>query len=364
MFTRSVSFVVACFVVAPAVFGQAGEPVPGTPNTADRQWIARRAKFICDAYGLQGKQAERVTAMMIERVDAQRAREENTAMTIHSLSGALRQLPNEPISEALRSTLRRKFQRQMYDIYREAPLSYANILRRVEADLSKAQIAAAHERLKQQVSGRLAALGVEFSIQNLDWLRHEGVELPSRATARQGQPRPPPIAKPSSPKQLPTLPKPVAPPAAKLAGDASNRRPPPPPPIPPRRPALPTPVAKPIEPSPPVGEWAGRVDAVVAKYAFTLGQKTQAKAILDQVRPRAEKHLNEKKGDYAKAEKTADKATRTGRLRTLNRPVDRMFYQLIHRVESLATQEQVQKVEAKAGGADKSTAKADGKKDR
>ena len=162
MFTRSVSFVVACFVVAPAVFGQAGEPVPGTPNTADRQWIARRAKFICDAYGLQGKQAERVTAMMIERVDAQRAREENTAMTIHSLSGALRQLPNEPISEALRSTLRRKFQRQMYDIYREAPLSYANILRRVEADLSKAQIAAAHERLKQQVSGRLAALGVEL----------------------------------------------------------------------------------------------------------------------------------------------------------------------------------------------------------
>ncbi|MFQ5422599.1 MAG: hypothetical protein ACE5F9_01310 [Phycisphaerae bacterium] len=357
MFTRSISFVVACFVMAPAVLGQTGQAASGQPTAADRQWIARRAKFICDVYGLQGKRAERVTAMMIERVGAQRGREADTAMTIHSLSGALRQLPNEPISEALRSTLRRKFQRQMYDIYREAPLSYANILRRVEADLSKAQIAAAHERLKQQVSGRLAALGVEFSIQNLDRLRHEAVELPSRAAAPQAQPRPLPIAKPSVPKQLPTVPRPASPPADKLAGNVSNRRPPPPPPIP-------TPVAKPIEPSPPVGEWAGRVDAVIAKYAFTLGQKTQAKAILDQTRPRAEKHLKDKKADYAKAEKTADKATRAGRLRTLNRPVDRMFYQLIHRVESLATQEQVQKAEAKAGGSDKSTAKADGKKDQ
>ena len=92
--------------------------------------------------------------------------------------------------------------------------------------------------------------------------------------------------------------------------------------------------------APPLDEWDKRVDELARRYQFTDVQRTQAQAILRDLRRRAEQYMLSRVDDFAAAERLKDAKARRDKEARLLEPMGAFFEELTQRLEHLATIEQ------------------------
>ncbi|MCZ6816934.1 MAG: hypothetical protein O7F76_09620 [Planctomycetota bacterium] len=338
MSTRILNLAIVCFLCPPALLAQQPNDAKNI-DPADRKWSDARVEFIRDAYGLSQDQARKFSDRLMSLWNDQRQYQFETNVTLRGIRSAMRDVTaTNLVAPARRMAFLAKFERQKFEfVYLKAPMSFASVLKGVEADLSPEQVKAGRDKLKKSFKG-----AAEFSPNTVDWDLRRPVEMPSMALKKKppipafepmDETDPPPVPPSNKTTQLTQKPKPptartITPPVAK------------PPP-------------KPLGPAPPVEQWAGLVNQTTAKYKFTTVQSTKAQAILTQCRDKASAHEKENEAAYQQAAAIADVDERAAKLRSLNLKLDTLYDQLAKRVESLATLEQKQAVvdTEEAGGA-------------
>ena len=98
--------------------------------------------------------------------------------------------------------------------------------------------------------------------------------------------------------------------------------------------------------APPLDEWDKRVDELAGRYQFTEIQRTQAQAILRDLRRRAEQYMLSRADDFAAAERLKDAKARRDKEAQLLEPMGAFFEELTQRLEHLATIEQKARAES------------------
>lgn len=336
MSTRILLYTTICLlftVAAPAQ--QPASSGDAKVDPADHKWMDARVALIHDAYGLNPAQTKVFSGQLTALWKDQRQYQFETNVTLRGIRAAMRDVTASGlVAPENRAAFQAKFERQLYDfVYLKAPMSYANLLKGVEAGLASEQVARGRDHLKKMYQG-----ATEFSLDTVDWDLRRPVEMPSMAVKeRPSLPAFEPMAESAPPR---TPPKSAKPKVEKTA------RPTAPPTTPAASPPAKTTPPKPLKPAPPVDQWVGLVDQTIAKYNFSEQQKTQAQEILHQCQDNARMHKRQYEKGNQKAEGSASG------LKTLNHKLDTIYNQLAERVESLATLEQKHAADstAKTGG--------------
>ena len=255
---------------------------PGAaPTAADKQWIQSRVDFLGKMFELNPAQSKQLVDTHMSLIPAQQDYLNGPGIkpTLRSLQVGLDQALTTA-GEDVRATVLERLNTQLYGIYGKAPMSYANVLSKLEPTLPKEQVDKGYGNMKAHFANQLRSGKVELKRENIDALAGQAVELPSQAVKKLSvniPPAAPPVnvvpstpttpvaAKPQTPTPLPPTP-PVA------------VKPPPPPAPPPRE----------YGPAPAKDTWAAQVDSVSGKYKFRPDQLAQAKKILDQATKLAE----------------------------------------------------------------------------
>lgn len=359
-------------------------PRPSSGISADgagRKLIDQHLRFIQEMYKLDAAQITKCRSEFTQLLPAQRQYELETATTLRRLPLArVVVLDDKNADEATRLRKAKGFEREYHRLITRAPLSTANVLRRVEAMLPPGQVAQGHARIKAKFAGRLARKGASAPIdydaigailagpmpraQIPEMIKPTGrpgdepvarspAPAPAPPAARRGDEESPP--RPTVPRRQPK----TAPPPATASGEAGTRsasatQDPPArtsssatrtPQISAKRPAprsaAKTP-PKPLAPAPPESEWSKQFDATTGGYGFTAVQMIAAKSVLNGCLARAALHRKQQKSDYQDAEKIADGADKAAKLNRLNRRLDELYDEMIQRVDSLATIDQKQ----------------------
>lgn len=351
----SKSFLASCsllFCVAAAAAQTPGKPAakPGKTSTL----VAQRMRFVCDAYGLNDQQTQRLRAGLEKLQSLNDAYMSRYRRTLRRQTKAISLvIPQQSqYDEAMRASIASKIQDEIYDIYAKAPLSLANVVSKTEAMLSQAGI----ERGRRKIAAKYASLlkGKPLNIKTLDRLilkpvaRSTAAAAPAfaqpGANARKRAVPVPPHKIASAPTkvdrranagqtQAPTPPR-VAPPPKR--NTTSVKRAPPPP-----RPQAP------LSPAPPPTDWAGVLNTAAAQYGFSEKQNLVAQAALKSCLERAESYLQKNGESLDRAKKAAPSDQNTKKLLELRRPLDKLFNELNQRIESIATVEQVMAVKKK-----------------
>jgi hypothetical protein len=258
-----------------------------------------------------------------------------------------------------------RFKDQISAIHGRAPLSLANVIKAAETGLSAEQVKAARDKMAARFADRLQ--GAPLDVVRIDALLVAPAtsgNLPTlaKALAKADPPadqpqmvftkvNPTPTPASPSPPRAATTPAPATnPPATPAPTPASAARPSPPasttPPLPPppKPSAAPaTPAAPPprvIGPAPPESEWNLFLEKSVTKYAFNADQKKVADRVFAQCKARAGEYLQKSKPEYESAAKISDPKAKAEKTAELNKPLDRLYDELVQRIESVASAEQ------------------------
>lgn len=304
--------------------------------------LEERLAFIREMYQLNDAQTSQAGARLKGLLAAHAAYMKVHGQTLRLRRVALTQvLPAEALmKESIRTKLIAKYENEVAKLEAEAPLSLANVIKQVEPMLDPTAVRQGRQRIAEKFREALA--GKPLDVTRIDRLIAAAVE-PTRPVAAKRPPAKPAVAKsPQTASRTPPV-SPVAPPKPPV-----RRTNPPPAPKP----------AKPLEPAPPVDQWAEAFEAAVNNYGFTEGQKQRARDILKSCRARAESHLEKNKESYAQAKKKADAAERAKALRRLNARLDKLYEELNRRMKAIPSQEQIlsakSKAKTKAGSTDAS----------
>ncbi len=252
------------------------------PTAADRQWIQSRVDFLGRMYELNPAQSKQLLDAHMGLVADQHAYFNGPGIkpTLRSLQVGLDQAMTTT-GEDVRAAVLERLNTQLYNIYAKAPMSYANVLSKLEPTLSKEQVDKAYGNMKAHFANQLKSGKVELKRENIDLLAGQAVEMPSQAVKKLAV-NIPPAAPPVNVQTTPTPPSPTKPMAQ-------------PTPLPPTPPVAVKPVPPPAPPpreygpAPAKDTWAAQVDSVTGKYKFRADQLAQAKKILDQATKQAEK---------------------------------------------------------------------------
>lgn len=249
------------------------------PTAADKQWIQSRVDFLTRMFELNPAQSKQLVDTHMSLIPAQQEYFNGAGIrpTLRSLQVGLDQALTTA-GDDVRATVLERLNTQLYDIYSKAPMSYANVLAKLEPTLSKEQVDKGYSNMKAHFANQLRSGKIELKRETIDHLAGQAVEMPSQATKKIAvniPPASPPVnvvpsqAPPTITSKPPTALPPTPPVAVK----------PPPPPAPPPRE---------YGPAPAKDTWAAHVDSVSDKYKFRPDQLAQAKKILEQATKMAE----------------------------------------------------------------------------
>ena len=183
---------------------QTASPPADRGDERDRQWVEHRLRFVRDIYALDDDQSAKVAALLNGRLPDQRKyqTDPDVVRTERSLRAAIQNVDAATQDPAYKPRLREKFQRQMYQwIYVAAPLSYANVLKSVEALLPPEKVASGRKRLLSKLADRLPEGATEVPFDQVDWLVREPVDLPSFVAIRAKLPTVPQSTRQPPPRQ-------------------------------------------------------------------------------------------------------------------------------------------------------------------
>lgn len=259
----------------------AAQAPDSAPTPADRAWIQSRVDFLGKMFELNPAQSKQLFDTHVSLIADQQAYFNGAGIkpTVRSLQVGLDQALTTS-AEDVRATVLESFNTQLYRIYSKAPMSYANVLAKLEPTLPKEQVDKGYGNMKTHFANQLRSGKVELKRENIDVLAGQAVELPSQATKKISV-NIPPAAPPVNVVPTPTPPTTIT----------KNTTPTP---LPPTPPALPKPIPPPAPPpreygpAPAMDTWAAQVDSVSGKYKFKPDQLAQAKKILNQATKLAE----------------------------------------------------------------------------
>jgi len=312
--------------------------LPGTHANA-QELLEDRKRFIQEMYGLQGPDLDKVMQAISESLAMQQQYQARYAKTLDRMDLALALVRNDfNMSENDRAAKAARFQRQIVDVNRKAPLSLNNVIRIVDRTVAPEQAAAAKARMLSRFGETVRGTSNELDPMQLEDLM---VRL-APPTKRPDLPLSPPPAPPQETASAPpATPAQASPTPAVAVGPQSveiQPMPNPPTPIAPA-PAPPPPPPKEYPPAPPIPEWEKYFNQTMVKYHFTEVQKQVAKKIYDHCLKRANEHHEKNKADYEAADKlSADEKART--VARLNKPIDVLYDELVQRLDSVASVEQ------------------------
>lgn len=257
------------------------------PTAADRQWIQSRVDFLSKIFELNPSQSKALLDTHMGLVADQHAYFNGPGIkpTLRSLQVGLDQAMTTS-GEDVRAAVMERLNTQLYNIYAKAPMSYTNVLSKLEPTLPKEQVDKGYGNMKAHFANQLKSGKVELKRENIDLLAGQAVEMPSQAVKKLAvsiPPAAPPVNIQSTPAQ-PIPAKPTAQPTPLPPTPPVAVKPVPPPAPPPRE----------YGPAPAKDTWAAQVDSVTGKYKFRPDQLAQAKKILDQATKQAEKTTDAK----------------------------------------------------------------------
>ena len=357
------------FVLAGSVFGQgSGIPAPamfkplppGSAELTAQQLLADRLDFVKEMYQPSAEQLGKITPLLDKLVPDQEKYGAKVRLTLRRLRLAVSVAATEPLNpeeETDRAGTMATLQDQIYALQAGAPLSFANVIRIVEPLLPKDEVNAAHARIKASLARRLKRDAAAIDIAKVDALLSPPVipeEVPAMPPGPpppstppvETKPAPPVEAKPPPPAEAkPQTPTPPVPPPAPTTQPAVV----PPATTKPATPPLPPVVEAPkvVKPAPPEAEWTKQYEAAAAKYNLNDNQKKTAEQALKACMDRAAAYREKNKGDYEKAKAMSDPAQKEAAMKKLNEPLDKLYDELMQRVDSIATLEQRLRAEGK-----------------
>lgn len=319
----SLSFALVGLAAASAQTTDLPAPAMYKPPSADageitlQKLLADRLNFAKEVYALNDEQSKKIVPLLEQLVPLQEQYDLKVRLTLRRTALAISVAANAPANpETDHAGTMARLEAQIQAMHAEAPMSLANVIKLVDPLLPNGQVEAAHNRLRTEVAARLKKDAAAIDLAKIDYPLVPAVVPQGLASMQAPQPRPQ-TDQPQPPVQ----------------STAKMPIPPPPPPEPP----------KPLKPAPALNQWTKDYDALVAKYKFTDDQKKVAGLALKSCLDRAAAH--QEKHDPDKAQTPADKpADQTAANAP---PLDRLYDELIQRVESLATTEQKLRAEGK-----------------
>ncbi len=322
--------------------------------------LSDRSKFVQDIYQPPAPEAAKIVEALRELDTTQVRYQRETALTLQRLQLALSMCANDPKKTALeRSVLTKKFEEQYHRMLAKAPLSLRNVVRIAETTLSTELVNSGRSRLEKTFAETLQISGQSLDIERIDAIafgpvvpyEQPEIKLPARPVP---SPPPPPPTTPSPPRVEAKQTAPAAQPPTRQQTAPLPRpqqiQPAPPPPPPPSlaAPTAQVPPGQPLPAAPPAAEWAGYFEKAATRFEFTPDQKQQAEEIANQCTARAAKLRDTIGPALRDAEKLADGAEKNKKLRDVNAPLDRMYDQMVRRIDSIASLEQRNRAAARA----------------
>lgn len=301
-----------------------------------QQLLADRVAFAKEMYKLTDEQSRQVVAQLEQLVPAHDKYYLGVRKTLRQLRLAISVAANQDEPLAVdRGELMNHFQDQINRMHADAPLSLANVMKLVEPLLPKEQVEAARGRVKAEIAARTKRDPAAIDVAKIDSLlvpASAPEPLPELVTAPEEY-TPPPQERQAPPQnQAPASTQPSQTPAPTTKPAAPPKPLPPPPP--------PPPAPEPLKPAPPEAEWTKQLEALMTKYNFKDDQKSTAEQALKSSLSRASAHREKSKNDYQQAQGVPDAAKRQEAMKKLNEPLDRIYNELMQRVDSIATIEQ------------------------
>lgn len=296
-----------------------------------------RRRFLTAIYAISGPELDKVMQAISTQLPAQQAYQARNAKTVDRIDLAVAIVNGDStLSEADRANRLARFNRQLNELHRKAPLSLSNVMRIAEGIVPSDKAAAARQRLLNAYGTEVKDAGGQLDPNKLDDLMVKFLPPKKRLDL------PPPPQKEATPQATPVTVSPVPPPSPTS----------PPPPnqptaqqTPPPTPAVATPPApapKSYPPAPPVADWEKSMRQVILKYRFSDSQKQVAEKIYMQCLDRAKQHTATAKADYEAAEKLSGEA-KVKALEKLNQPINTCYGEMGERLEAVASIEQKQK---------------------
>lgn len=339
VFTSPVSAQTADQAVAPT------KPKPIEDKYVEyyRPLIESRCQWVGEMYALDEAEVAGLRDALKSQIPTHVAYMLDHDVTLRRYSIALGEvIPNETgEDDKIRAKVARRLRDKIYSIHARAPLSVANLIRRVEAKLSPPQVQKGRNVIQLKYAAKLQ--GRPFSLESIDRLLLDPFEpsVPKRIPQATIDPTPP--LTPPSPGDDLKLGE-VRRVRGNLRPDAK--------PAPVQRPPRPAvrrgpPVAPPPPPAPALNEWVKVVHDATLRYGYSDDQKARAVRIHQACHKRARLHREKNKQAYQTTEKLTDAKAKNEKLRELNRPLDKLYSELNQRLRSIASVEQQQAAEKK-----------------
>jgi hypothetical protein len=355
-------------VAASSAFAQSAElptppmfkaPAPGTGDVTAQKLLADRVAFAKEMYQLNPEQTNKVVPLLEKMLPEQEKHDAKTRLTLRRLKIAISVAATEPESaETDRTGTMATLQNQLNAIQGTAPLSFSNVTTAIEPLLPKEQLEAARGRIKADLAKRLKRDAAAIDLKQIDSLLTPTVipeplpalppvhqkpmtDQPPRSESKPLPPTPPPV-----PQQPPAPAQPASPPVPPVPAQPTTKPATPPLPPLPRSPE-PAQVPRVIKPAPPEATWTKDYEDAVKKYGFTDDQKKIAEKALKSTLDRAAAYREKNKEEFKKAQAITEPGPKTDAMKKLNEPLDKLYDEMIQRVEAIATMEQHLRSEGK-----------------
>jgi len=358
--------VFASLFLLPCVSVAAAQSSPGAKAQDDTtKLIEQRVRFVRDAYGLDPKQAQRLRSELMSLKSEHESYVSRFERTLRREAKAIADVipQQDNYDDAMKAKLTERMQNDIYKIHAKAPLSLANVVKKAEGMLSRAQINQGRRKIAAQFAAALK--GAPLDVAKIDRLVIKPIVPNKHPTQpaflassdqpnKQGSVSPKKgEAKPTPPKRVVAKPIQIKPQRRPQAKPPLNRppraTPPNRPPTPVRRPAQRKPASpkKPLPPAPPTEQWTADFQKTVAHYGFSNKQKKVGQTVLKSCLTRAQAYLQKEKGAIEAAKKSLAGNEKAKRLAELKRPLDKLYSELNRRLRSVATIEQIQAAKKK-----------------
>jgi len=341
MRTRLASFVVFTLLLSSTLAAQTPPYLPANEPNANAL-VADRIRFVRDMYTLDPATMAEVTKALTALAPFHAKQLAESSKTVERIKLAMTIVANDSnVAPAEKPNRIANFQRQIYNRYAGSPLSLASVIKLVDAKLTPDRVQAARGKMMARFAGPLK--GAALDVTRMDELVILPARLGPKPEIMNAMTPPPPQSDNSQAAAAPIVPQTVA----QVAPSEAKKTFAPPPSTPPvklnpavppiaanAQPPLPPNPPHEIKPAPPKTEWAGFLDNSATKFGFSADQKKSAEKIFEQVKTRADKVTD----NTAKSDKPGENA----------KPLDKLYDELVQRVESLASTEQRAKVEKAA----------------
>ncbi|MFH1417480.1 MAG: hypothetical protein ABII12_04240 [Planctomycetota bacterium] len=305
--------------------------------------LADRISFVEELYELTAEQEGKILPLLQQLVPAQEQYDVGCCLTLHRMQIAVSLIGHDSDkSPEERARAIARFEDQINAIHADAPLSLYGVMQKVEPLLPAQQVKAAHARIEAIITTRAkhkGQVGRAYPSQ-IDYLL-------APALSAGEPPVLPEIAKPvathkqatladaavfTTEQALPVREITATPPNPQKLHAAQPKRP--------NRPPTPVEPPKPLESAPPESDWRAFSEETAKKYGFNDSQKEVANHVVENYLVRAGLHREKASAEYKAAAGLADAAEKQKSLAELNKPLDKLYYELTRRVDSLVTLEQ------------------------